>query len=216
MNGIRLKPFLNFFLNKKTTLAMALGTGWKDTALLYWRYDAKQIEFVIDDENENTMGNTDSIFISISLLLSFIYLWYYAEAAIFQKRHVIDFQKYYQKNYICVSKLVKYCIFASTLSKIHRKNYVTFFITLMWILEATKNELSHFCLRYIFLVILIYHKSVGWDKAMHNQANLVKNFIALSKLWSEFHFSLSEWSVVSFPLIPVNSISICSVGTVVV
>ena len=40
---------------------MALGTGWKDTVLLYRRYDAKQIEFKIDDENENTMGNANSV-----------------------------------------------------------------------------------------------------------------------------------------------------------
>ena len=103
MNGITLKPFLNFFLDKKTTLAMALWKGWKDTALLYRRYDAKQIEFVIDDENENTMGNANSFFISISLLLSFIYFWYYAEAAIFQKRHVIDFRKILPKAlHLCI------------------------------------------------------------------------------------------------------------------
>ena len=54
---------------------MALGTGWKATVLLYRRYDAKQIEFKIDDENENTMGNANSFFISISLLLSFIIVY---------------------------------------------------------------------------------------------------------------------------------------------
>ena len=70
-----MKPFINFFLDKKTTLAMALRTGWKDTVLLYQRYDAKQIEFEIDDENENTMGNAILFFISISLLLSFIIVY---------------------------------------------------------------------------------------------------------------------------------------------
>ena len=32
-SGIGLKPFINFFVDRKTTLATALGTGWKDTAL---------------------------------------------------------------------------------------------------------------------------------------------------------------------------------------
>ena len=32
--GIRLKPFINFIADKNLTLAMALGTGWKDTALV--------------------------------------------------------------------------------------------------------------------------------------------------------------------------------------